>query len=138
MTELPWIRFPEPTELLPELPPQPYPPEEERIYPHPPAPPEIPPPPGEGEIGHEMVVADAKSRSKRTFVQGLGIDLAVATVAVILAFVGQDPFNRNTWILLGALLAKTLVQTVASYVMRLRVTPTIRGEKLALMPVPRP
>ena len=90
--------------------------------------------------GRELVVADAKSRSGRTFVQGLCIDIFAAVIAVIASLSGADPFSRETWILLGALLIKTLIQTAASYVMRLKVTPTIKteGETLAIMPVPRP
>jgi flagellar motor component MotA len=90
--------------------------------------------------GRELVVADAKSRSWRTFVQGLAIDLVAALVAVLAMLADLDPFAKETWILLGALFVKTLIQTVAAYVMRLRVTPTIHtpGQEMALMPVPRP
>jgi hypothetical protein len=94
----------------------------------------------ETSTGRELVVADAKSRSWRTFVQGLAIDLVAALVAVLAMITDMDPFARETWILLGALFVKTLIQTVAAYVMRLRVTPTIHtpGQEMALMPVPRP
>ncbi len=45
---------------------------------------------------------------------------------------------------MGALVIKTLIQTVVSYVMRLRITPTIKvgdpgeKEKRAVLPVPGP
>lgn len=88
--------------------------------------------------GKQLVVADARSRSFRTFLQGLGIDIVVAIIAVLATLTNLDPFDRQTWILLGALLIKTVVQTAVSYVMRLRVTPTVRtrGEKMAIYPLP--
>lgn len=91
--------------------------------------------------GKELVVADAKSRSGRTFVQGLVIDLVFA-VGTLLVALGSDfdPAKKGAWIILIALMVKTVIQTGVSYLMRLRVTPTIRtpGEKMAIMPVPRP
>jgi len=92
------------------------------------------------ERGKELVVADARSRSGRTFLQGLGIDLTFALVAVLTTLAGVDPLSKDTWILFGALLIKTVIQTVVSYVMRLRITPTIRtpGERVEIMPVPKP
>ena len=90
--------------------------------------------------GRELVVADAKSRSWRTLVQGLIFDVFAAIVAVVATLSGADPFQRETWIAFGVLLLKSVVSACLSYFMRLRVTPTIRteGEKMALMPVPRP
>jgi hypothetical protein len=92
------------------------------------------------EAGKELVVADAKSRSGRTFVQGFAIDLFAALIAAMAALSGMDPLVKETWVLIGALFVKTIVQTIISYFMRLKVTPTIRtpGEKMAIMPVPRP
>jgi hypothetical protein len=87
--------------------------------------------------GKELIVADAKSRSWRTFLQGLIFDLGFALIAVLGTLSGQDPFQKETWILFGILVIKTLIQTVISYIMRLRVTPTIRppaGEKMAIVP----
>ena len=94
----------------------------------------------EDHTGRELVVADAKSRSWRTLVQGLIFDVFAAIVAVVATLSGADPFQRETWIAFGVLLLKSVVSAVISYFMRLRVTPTIRteGEKMALMPVPRP
>ena len=91
--------------------------------------------------GKELVVADAKSRGWRTFWQGLAIDVFAALLAVLATLTGLDPFARETWIIIGALAVKTLIQTVISYLARLRVTPTIRGpegDKMAVMPIPRP
>jgi hypothetical protein len=95
---------------------------------------------GTDSTGRELVKADAKSRSKRTFVQGLIFDLFAGLIAVVATLSGADPFVAETWIAFGVLLLKTCVSAVISYFMRLKITPTIRerGEKMALMPVPRP
>ena len=84
--------------------------------------------------------ADAASRSKRTLIQGLLFDVFAAVVASIAMLSGADPFVKETWIGFGILLVKSVVSAAISYFMRMRSTPTIRtkGEKLALMPVPRP
>lgn len=60
---------------------------------------------------------DAQNRSLRTFVQGLGIDVAVAICALVLASVDTIS-DRAGLVLFGIALAKTIVMTVASYVMR--------------------
>lgn len=90
--------------------------------------------------GRELVVADAKSRSWRTLVQGLVFDVFAGIVAAVAMLAGLDPFQRETWIAFGVLLLKSVVSAVISYFMRLRITPTIKtpGEKMAIMPVPRP
>jgi hypothetical protein len=90
--------------------------------------------------GHELIVADARSRSWRTLVQGLAIDVFAALLAVLSTLTGLDPLVRETWILIGALFVKTVIQSIVSYFMRLRFTPTVKttGEKMALMPIPRP
>jgi hypothetical protein len=90
--------------------------------------------------GKELVIADAKSRSWRTLVQGLIVDVLFAIAAAIAVLTGMDPFVRETWIAFGFLLLKSVASAVISYLMRLKVTPTIKvpGEKMAVMPVPRP
>jgi hypothetical protein len=90
--------------------------------------------------GKELVVADARNRSWRTLLQGLSIDLLFAILAVVASASGNNPFAKATWIAVGILLCKTILQTIFAYFMRLRVTPTIRekGEKVALVPVPEP
>lgn len=71
--------------------------------------------------------ADAKNRAWRTFVQGLGIDLAVALVlAVGPELVGADfAWTRGYWTAVGLLAAKTVVHTVVSYVARKVVPPAV-------------
>ena len=94
----------------------------------------------EDKAGRELVIADAKSRSWRTLVQGLIFDVFAGIVAAVAVLSGADPFQKETWIAFGVLLLKSVVSAVISYFMRLRVTPTIRtpGEKMVIMPVPRP
>jgi hypothetical protein len=94
----------------------------------------------EDKAGRELVIADAKSRSWRTLVQGLIFDVFAGIVAAVAVLTGADPFQKETWIAFGVLLLKSVVSAVISYFMRLRITPTIRtpGEKMAIMPVPRP
>jgi hypothetical protein len=90
--------------------------------------------------GKELIVADAKSRSWRTLVQGLAVDVIFAIAAVVATLTDVDPFVKETWIVFGLLLLKSVLSAIVSYFMRLKVTPTIRtpGEKMAIMPVPRP
>lgn len=67
---------------------------------------------------------DAQSRAARTFVQGLGIDAAVALAAVLLVWLPDaDLTKREAWTVLGITVAKTLIQTIAAYIMRLKVAP---------------
>lgn len=64
-----------------------------------------------------VLANDARNRALRTFLQGLAIDLAVAVAAFALANV--DSITDRQGLTLAAIaLAKTLVQTVAAYVMR--------------------
>ena len=92
--------------------------------------------------GKELVVADARNRSWRTFVQGLTIDLVLACIAAVTTIAGD--FNPTTekiaWVAVASLMLKTVVQTAFSYIMRLRVTPTVtaKGDKVALVPVAQP
>lgn len=94
----------------------------------------------ETATGRELVVADAKSRSWRTLIQGLIFDVFAAIVAAVAMLSGADPFQKQTWIAFGVLLLKSVVSAVLSYFMRLRVTPTIKvpGKEMAVMPIPRP
>lgn len=95
---------------------------------------------GETHTGKELIIADAKSRSWRTLIQGLIFDVFAGIVAAVAFLSGADPFVKETWIAFGVLLLKSVVSAVISYFMRLKVTPTIKtpGEKMAIMPVPRP
>jgi hypothetical protein len=81
--------------------------------------------------GRPLVIADAKNRSWRTFWQGLAIDVTAALIAVLSTLTGLDPFTKDTWIVIAALAIKTLIQTVISYLARLRITPTIKTKEPA-------
>jgi hypothetical protein len=66
-----------------------------------------------------MLVADAKNRALRTFIQGLAVDLAVAVGLVVYnAFVKANDWSQVDWDVLGFMLTKTGLVTAASYVMR--------------------
>lgn len=68
--------------------------------------------------------ADAAQRAKRTFIQGIALDVAVAVAVALLAWLPDaDLTNKQAWIILGTSLAKTVLTAVASYVMRLKVRP---------------
>lgn len=69
------------------------------------------------------VQADAANRSFRTFVQGLLLDLAVAVVLVLATAFSAIEWTQTYWIALGLTVAKTVLQTVVAYVMRLKVAP---------------
>lgn len=59
--------------------------------------------------------ADAKNRALRTFVQGLLIDALVAVCLVVVDALNQEEVD---WRLLILTIAKTVLMTAASYVMR--------------------
>ncbi len=68
---------------------------------------------------------DAANRGARTFLQGLGIDLGVAVAVALLAWLPDaDLSSMAAWIILGTALAKTVLTSGASYVMRLKVAPS--------------
>lgn len=74
------------------------------------------------------VIADARNRAWRTFVQGLGTDVVGATaLAVLPALAGQDfAWTRAYWGAVGLLAAKTAILTVVSYIARKTVPPPTR------------
>jgi hypothetical protein len=74
--------------------------------------------------GEELAVVDARNRSWRTFVQGLGIDLGFALLSVLaLAISDFDFLDGAAWATLGVLVLKTIIQTAISYIARLKITP---------------
>ena len=92
----------------------------------------------ETAAGKKLVIADAKSRSVRTLIQGLIFDVFAGIVAAVAFLSGADPFQKETWIAFGVLLLKSVVSAIISYFMRLKVQPTIKtpGQRMAVMPVP--
>ena len=66
-----------------------------------------------------LLKADAKNRALRSFLQGLGIDVAVALATVLVtAFADAGNWGAVQWAILSFTLFKTCVQSLASYVMR--------------------
>lgn len=78
----------------------------------------------EGDIemaltNHDLLLADAKNRSTRSFVQGLAIDLAVAVALVLYnIFDSANAWSAMDWAAIGFSLSRTVVQSGASYIMR--------------------
>lgn len=71
------------------------------------------------------VQADARSRAKRTLLQGLIVDVLIAVAAALLAWLPDaDLTSREALAAFGLVLIKTVLTAVASYVMRLRVAPS--------------
>lgn len=70
------------------------------------------------------VKQDAKNRAYRTLVQGLLIDIAIAVAAVLLVWLPDaDITSREAWTVLGVSVAKSVLTAIASFVMRLKVSP---------------
>ena len=68
---------------------------------------------------NDLLKADARNRTLRTFVQGLAIDVGVA-LAIILynVFDNSNSWSAMDWAAIGFSLARTFVQSAAAYVMR--------------------
>lgn len=71
---------------------------------------------------------DAADRSVRTLLTGVGLDVAIAIAAALLAWLPDaDVSSTAAWIVLGTAVTKTVLQAVASYVLRLKVAPATQG-----------
>lgn len=70
----------------------------------------------------ELLVADARNRAWRTFLQGLGLDVLVA-VALVVYQVASDP-KPIVWLAVGASLGRSIAQAAAAYVMRRWLDPS--------------
>jgi hypothetical protein len=75
---------------------------------------------GSQEIEDNFSVGPA---TKRTFLQGMAVDLGFAAMAVLATVTAGDfdITDVEQWTLLGAMVLKTCIQTGMSYVMRLKV-----------------
>lgn len=68
--------------------------------------------------------AAARERATRTFLTGLGVDVLVGIAAALLAWLpAANVTDRAAWLVLAATLVKTVLTSVAAYVLRLRVQP---------------
>lgn len=69
-----------------------------------------------------LLTHDARNRAVRSFVQGLAIDIATALAALLLVWLPDaDLSSRDAWIVLATGAARTVLQSVASYVMRAKL-----------------
>jgi len=66
---------------------------------------------------------DAKNRGIRTLLGGFSIDLFYALIAGIGTLSGVNFFNKAGLATFGVLVTKTIIQTIISYVARLKITP---------------
>lgn len=66
-------------------------------------------------VSKAALAKDARNRALRTFLQGLAIDVAVAVAVVVYDALRTD---QPDYRLLGLSVARTVLQTAASYVMR--------------------
>lgn len=87
----------------------------------------------------KLLKKDASNRSVRTFLQGLAIDIAVG-IALVLAtfFVDKNSWGDIEWAILTFSLAKSAVQALAAYIMRLWLDPSRVPTPLPPDPVPEP
>lgn len=70
------------------------------------------------------VEADARNRGWRTFVQGLGLDIAAGVITALVAgTVSGIEWTRLYWVALGLAVAKSAIQAVISYFARKMVPP---------------
>lgn len=65
---------------------------------------------------------DAKNRAARAFIQGVAIDVATALAALLLVWLPDaDLSSRDAWIVLATGAARTVLSSLASYVMRAKL-----------------
>ena len=70
-------------------------------------------------VNAQILAADARNRALRSFLQGLAVDLGVAVITVLVTVFGDaNGWGDLQWGIIGFTLAKTCVQSIASYVMR--------------------
>lgn len=67
--------------------------------------------------------ADARNRAWRTLLQGLGIDVAVAVVAVLTPLLTNIEWTAAFWAGVAALVGKSVVQAIVAFVARKVVPP---------------
>lgn len=84
-----------------------------------------------------LLTADAKNRALRTFLQGLATDVAAALILYLLPiFTGATGWQDLDFKLMGFMVAKTIVVTAFSYVMRKYLDGS--GVPTPLPPEPQP
>lgn len=90
-------------------------------------------------VQETALAVDAKNRALRTFLVGLATDVLVAlTLVIVTALSSATGWGDVEWKVLGFTLAKTLVTTAGSYVLRRFVDPSGIPTPLPPTPVPPP
>ncbi len=73
-------------------------------------------------MSNPVLATDAKNRATRAFIQGLALDVLTAIAAALLVWLPDaDLSSRDAWIVLATGLARTVLASIASYVMRLKL-----------------
>ena len=74
----------------------------------------------------DLIKKDALDRAVRTLWTGIGVDAAVAIGAgTLIVLQDGDVLSPAFWTTIGALVVKSVTQSAASYLVRLKVTPAV-------------
>lgn len=85
------------------------------------------------------LVLDAKNRALRTFLVNISVDVAVGVVMVLVtAFSRANGWGDLEWGILGFTVAKTMVVTAGSFILRRVIDPSGIPTPLPPAPVPPP
>lgn len=86
-----------------------------------------------------LLQADAKNRALRTFIVNLVADVAVAIVLLLVTtFQDANSWGDIEWTVLGFSLAKTVVASAGSFILRRYIDPSGIPTPLPPSPVPQP
>jgi hypothetical protein len=72
----------------------------------------------------EIVQRDAQVRGFRAFMQGLGIDVAVAATVFLVTVITDLQWTRTYWIMVGLGLARSIIQGIVAYFARKFIKPS--------------
>lgn len=72
-----------------------------------------------------FVHADALDRAWRTFKTGIGLDIALGLALTLGTMLTDLRWTKEYWALIGTLAAKSVVQSIVSYILRKRSTPKV-------------
>lgn len=73
----------------------------------------------------QVILTDAEDRGWRTLLQGLAIDMATAIVLSLAVLMSGIDWTWAFWGVIGSNVAKSVIQSVVAYFMRLLVKPKI-------------
>lgn len=79
------------------------------------------------EYANAVAKVDAKDRAWRTFLQNIGVDIAVVVAPLLYGAVSSwdGAFTAAYWVPVGLSVAKTAALVAIAYVMRLRKDPKV-------------